>query len=110
MGLVRTYATALDVDALDACADAFASCADNFWIPRAALEAGAVRTALEAEVVRLYHGLMRDLLPPGLAGAEFWVQARAARGAGAGAGGGPARRRGRPRPGVRARQGPGISL
>lgn len=38
-----------------------------------------MRTALEAEVVRLYHGLMRGLLPPGLAGAEFWVQARAHR-------------------------------
>lgn len=54
--------------------------APNFWVPRAAAEAGpaAAATAAAAAVALLYERVMRDRLPADWAGAEYWVQARAA--------------------------------
>ena len=65
--------------------------APNFWVPRAAIEAGpaAARTAADRAVAELYRRVMRPRLPGDWAGAEYWVQVGVrvdcAGGAGAGA-------------------------
>lgn len=75
MSLVRLFSTALDINTINSHAEVFESC-PNYWIPRKALEANDVHTAVEREVCRLFHDVMQDILPTDWAGAEFWIQAR----------------------------------
>ena len=75
MSLVRLFSTALDIYTINSHAEVFESC-PNYWIPRKALEASDVHTAVEREVCRLFHDVMQDILPTDWAGAEFWIQAR----------------------------------
>lgn len=59
-------------------AQAGVAAAPNFWVPRAAIEAGAAaaRCAPELAVSQLFERVMRGRLPADWAGAEYWCQVR----------------------------------